>query len=33
MHKANSTESAKVLNANFFNSGSNALGFCFINGT
>jgi hypothetical protein len=33
MHKANSTESAKVLNANFFNSGSNALDFGFINGT
>jgi hypothetical protein len=32
MHKANSTESANVLNANF-NSGSNAQDFGFINGT
>jgi hypothetical protein len=33
MHKANSTESANVLNANFFNSGSMLGLVFFINGT
>ena len=30
MHKANKIESAKVLNATFFNSGSNNLVFSFL---